>query len=1578
MATIASLLDQSRNSLLDLSTRNRLISIPQNSKQAKIIEVVDELSTEIFRLLVKEAKPMSFLPGKNKSKNTVEEVDATTQEDKDDDFGELPQPDENESIDERGVAKRHSDLYLQTLLTSEGLQKKLLSLFYDATTFEEEQGVNILYLAVGMLKWFEDKNSKIERYAPLILIPVSLQRGGANEKFKIKWRSEEPAANLSLQAKMKAEFGIIIPDLPDDDDFDIESYFVNVNNAISAQERFTVEQNKMVLGFFSFAKFLMYRDLDPANWPSGFKIDNSKLIKGLLQDGFSTPKDLFEEDIHIDEHIYSARIFHVVDADSSQTLAIEEVRRGRDIVIQGPPGTGKSQTITNIIASAIADGKKVLFVAEKMAALEVVQRRMSNIGLGPLCLELHSSKSNKRAVLEELKNTKDLGRPITDNNTRNNIKLDELKHELNSHAKSLHIIHQPSLLTPYNIIGNLVKLKQYNHGLPKVKLLNCQNWSPEVKTAKRDLLMDLADRINQIGIPAKSIWRGVDRMQLLPSETDTFRELLDELQKSFAIILKLIQQTEIEFNLSGKTIGDFKNIKAISSVFKTLPDLDSTTLSSQYWQNDISFVYEIVRNGKYLEELKENLTGIVLDNAYNIDLYPIRDALVKHGGSIFRIFNSSYKSAVKQLESIVSQPLLKDNKYRIELIDKIIHAQKNADSLKVNQQISRECFGKNWLGEHSDWKSLFDIIAWVKGLRQNDLPNDFLTSCSHINDLKVTAINLDKIENAIAKTTDQIANLFQFLKCDVQRQFGVASINDIERHDLLTCINLWGNSMESITQWISFKMRYDKLEKEELLDFSNKLWTGEISYDRVIEIFEKAYYDYMIDLILKAYPDLLDFDGHNHDKVIQNFRESDNYDIERARLELRVSHYNSIPRVDGGIGPLGILNGEFAKKRNHLPIRKLLKKAGSAIQAIKPVFMMSPLSVAQFLEPGSMEFDLLVIDEASQVEPVDALGAIARTKQLVVVGDTRQLPPTRFFARMTGNVSDGESEEDDNVSTSDVESILGLCLAKGLPQRMLRWHYRSKHQSLIAVSNKEFYENKLFIVPSPYDASSGMGLNFIYINNGVFDSGGTSTNQIEAKAVAEAVIKHALECPELSLGIGTFSMKQKQAIIDELELLRRKYPDTETFFSGMHPNEPFFIKNLENIQGDERDVIFISVGYGKNSTGYMAMRFGPLSLDGGERRLNVLISRAKRKCMVFSSIKSEDIDLERAKGIGVASLKLFLRFAETGKLDYNKITDREADSIFEEQVADAIRAKGYDVKMQIGIAGFFIDLAVVHPEMPGRFVLGIECDGANYHSSRSARDRDRLRQAVLEDHGWIIHRIWSTDWFRRPQEQVEKVLEAISTAQKAIDSHKEKLTVNSPNKIFQVASVDEDDCKIGQRLSVFYQETVMAVPLHIEPHELSDGDMSKIVSKIIETESPIHENEVVTRVRTLWNLSRAGSRIHAKVKLGLNYAKEKGLIKIERDFYLHPNNKIIIRDRSISPGSIKKVEHLPPQEIAQAIINLIEVNFGAGREQLASEVARLLGFKSTSAQLREVIENEIQLLINNRTIYETENGLKKN
>ena len=513
---------------------------------------------------------------------------------------------------------------------------------------------------------------------------------------------------------------------------------------------------------------------------------------------------------------------------------------------------------------------------------------------------------------------------------------------------------------------------------------------------------------------------------------------------------------------------------------------------------------------------------------------------------------------------------------------------------------------------------------------------------------------------------------------------------------------------------------------------------------------------------------LSNFIGEIHERKIGRFIDLDRdvISLNRQRISSRIARNR--PQINSAASrnsELGILLSEFNRKRGHMPIRKLLSNAGGLIQKIKPCFMMSPLSIAQFIDPMNsqdLRFDVVIFDEASQVKPEDALGAFLRANQAVVMGDTRQLPPTSFFDIM---LETDEDEDYEIASLSDMESILHLCKGR-FPTKMLRWHYRSRHESLIALSNQEFYDNNLLIYPSPCHETNTLGLKFEYMEDTVYDRGRSSSNRQEARRVVEAAGEHFKKYGETkSLGIGTFNIKQQQAILEEVELYLRKNQKLEKYFSS-DMDEHFFVKNLETIQGDERDVIFISVGYGKDENGHLSLNFGPLNREGGERRLNVLITRAREKCVVFSNFRHSEIDLNENAAFGLRALKSFLKYSETKRLDNTYSTSETAETAFEDSLYEFLKAHDYDVHKQVGCAGFRIDLAVLDPSESGRYLLGIECDGESYHSSPVARDRDRLRQQILEGLGWHIYRVWSTDWYRNRLESEKRLLTAVENAKK--------------------------------------------------------------------------------------------------------------------------------------------------------------------------------------------------------------------
>ena len=503
------------------------------------------------------------------------------------------------------------------------------------------------------------------------------------------------------------------------------------------------------------------------------------------------------------------------------------------------------------------------------------------------------------------------------------------------------------------------------------------------------------------------------------------------------------------------------------------------------------------------------------------------------------------------------------------------------------------------------------------------------------------------------------------------------------------------------------------------------------------------------------------------------------------------------------------------------------------------------------------------------------------------------------------------------------------------------------------------------------------------VPQGVFDRGGSATNRIEAKAAAEAVMAHARHWPNRSLGVGAFSVAQRDAILDELELLRRADPSLERFFVPAKA-DPFFVKNLENIQGDERDVIFISVGYGKDGSGYMAMNFGPLSTEGGERRLNVLITRARECCEVFSSIHADDIDPARAKSRGAQALKNFLKYAETRLLDTGAPSGKDHDSEFERQVARALAAQGFDTDPQVGVAGFFIDLAVVDPSTPGRYLLGIECDGANYHRARWARDRDRLRVDVLEDRGWILHRIWSTDWFHRPQDELRKALASIEAAKITWASRAtgtdDPCDEEPPPPQTGIARVNvsmngnDPESKVCCEVQP-YAVASFRIETDREIHEVPASDLARVVGKIIAIEGPVHREEIARRVTQVWGLQRTGRRIRDAVERALQaVTREPGILREGEFFSRREQTQVQVRDRGeVEPSTFRRPEMLPPAEIRKAVTAIVQVHLGVAKEEAVTEAARPFGFKSRSSQLREVIEREIDHLLSQR-MFDERNG----
>ena len=1560
-------LDEARRELLDLSLRNKLLNYrPLKTKGA---DIVDESPAEIMRILVGEGHTMSFLPIPEEEGEDQEPLFLQNGEEPEDRLG---QPEEAE--DE--IALRHTDNKLQTPYTSQVLQKRLLNTYYAARTYVEEQGVSTLFLALGMLHWYEAAPSDQSHEAPLILVPVELSRSNVRARFRVQYSEDEIGENLSLRSKLQSDFAIQLPDFPEDDEIDVGSYFHDVSECISGHPRWEVDADAAALGFFSFGKFLMFHDLDSDQWPEESPPAAHPVLRGLLHDGFDELTFEFDENADIDDLISPQEIHQVVNADSSQTQAILEVKRGHHLIIQGPPGTGKSQTITNLVAEAVADGKTVLFVSEKMAALEVVKRRLDQVGLGDACLELHSQKTKKRIVLDELKRCLALGQPKSGVGV-DTTELARHRESLNRYCQAVNTQIGDSKLTPYQVYGHLIHTKDILSGkqLPKLDIQAPEKWTSE--QARQNL--SLADQLEhfierKIGRPADHPFWGSQLVILLPTDSDRIskllseaRQSLDDLQDKAGAVSQLLRLTE------GASVAEIKNLLEISQFVLTAPDLQDVKVDSEVWLEKGTDIAKIVEAGYRISSLHEGFDAILRDESWNADVQELRRLIAHYGPRWWRGLSGDYREAKRGLANLCMADPPKSPERQLQILDAVLAVKGLAPTIESFDEAAKDLYGERWRGIESDWQELAGICGWLaalhKKIHQGQLPTEILSFVATLQDPSVLAQMTAELEAGLAEHRIACQDVIESLDLDESIRFAQGkTLFDLPLSEQESHLTKWFHELDHLQDIIVLGGLCRQLSEIGLHSLVDAACSWPLAHRHLVDLLQHTWLTALLERAWVERPILAHFDGAVHERSMRKFCELDTRLLNQNRIRLAYEHWKTLPKHQG-VGQRGVLDHEFSKKRRHRPIRRLIQEAGRVIQVIKPVFMMSPLSIATFLPPDTIGFDLVVFDEASQVKPVDAFGAVLRGAQLVVVGDDRQLPPTVFF-ETEGDVDEDYSE---NIM-SDLESILGLCYTRGIPQTMLRWHYRSQHESLITVSNYEFYDNKLVVFPSPDRGKKEAGLFYHYLPDTEYDRGKSRRNTREAREVAEAIMRHAKLSPRLTLLVATFSISQKKAIQDQLEMLRRQDPSCEGFFRS-HPHEPFDVKNLENVQGDERDVIFISVGYGRTSDGRVSMNFGPLNQQGGERRLNVLITRARKRCEVFTNLKSDDIDLGKTAARGVQVLKIFLQYADTGHLEMSLPSARGAESAFEEAVAANLTQLGYRVEHQVGTGGFFIDLAIIDEDQPGRYLLGIECDGATYHSARSARDRDRLRQKVLEDLGWQIHRIWSTDWFRNPRQEMLRVLHSIDAAKTHYASQGRSERRSTYDQLQQAPAIERKE-PTSQRELAFETEPYVTAKLSIAAysatlHLVSLHRMPGWIKEVVDIESPVHQDEVARRIANSAGVKRIGRRIRVAFAQALSIAARDGLVTQKGQFLWHPDMKTPkLRSRSQFPASSRRLSLISPEEMALAILEVVRTSYGISRDAIPAGVCSLFGFKRTTRGMHSAVDEITAKLLDEGSVVE--------
>ncbi|MFT5253392.1 MAG: very-short-patch-repair endonuclease [Flavobacteriales bacterium] len=1542
---IAYALEKSRQELLDIGLRGN--SLLHFKTRVVSLHVVDEKSLEIYKILVEENRKMSFLPLPKKMETNGDEQLVL-----------LP-----ELFEEHLDKNRHTDNKLQTKLSSDQLDRKLLRINTDAATYFQEQGIDILYIALGFLSWFEDKNSDLERKAPLVLIPVSLERSSAQERYKVKYTQVDLGTNLTLGAKLKTDFLIELPKFTEE--IDLEEYFNQVRKVIKKEDRWKVIENEIHMGFFKFGKFQMYQDLDKTKWAEDNQPGDHPIIKSLFGEGFlNESKDLENEvaEESISKSLQSLEAFHfIADADSSQSEAIIRIKKGQNLVIQGPPGTGKSQTITNIISESLSDNKKILFVSEKMVALEVVKRRLDKCHLGEAVLELHSHKSNKKAVLNELGKTLDLGAPDVDDRSMQIDRYNELKNKLDQYCVDVKTKIENSDIDFVTVVGlyDAIKKGVENKSLNSLRFEGDLKWNQKDFVARRILIQDVISHIEQYGIPSLNPFFKSKIDSFSPSDKSNFVALMketistmNECQFEIQELLKLVPVLE------PKTFIEIEKYVFAVNYLNSIPDLKTVDYGSSLWMDKQDIIENLLKSGQRIDELRDGLGKEFIASAFEYDYSDVRREYKTKGNKWWRFLSIDFRKAKTSLKGLIKKELPSSDRCMI-MIDEFLEYQSLNKSFDSDKKIGKKLFGDKWIENSKNWDELSNINNWLTtyySYENEDLITDsFIDILDKLSPNMNYSKNTQKLRNLLEQIDEKINKINKKLKIESSKEksYKISKINNV-----IDDVNMMVSGVDKIFDISRYNILRTKLNDKGLNQIGDLSFDWNHDQNLLIKLFDYSWYKTLLDHAYKTRKSILYFDRVGHENDILEFRILDNKLAHFSQEQLTMKHFKNLPSFSAA-GEMALIRREINKKRRHLPIRQLLLKAGNAVQQIKPVFMMSPMSVATFLAQGVINFDLVIFDEASQVKVVDALIPILRGKQIVVVGDSKQMPPTDFFSRNFEN-----DEEEEETVTGDIESILSMFLAQGAPESMLKWHYRSKHESLINVSNQEFYEGKLKVFPSSGTDSNAKGLKFNHITNSHYERGLSRTNPIEARKVAEQVFNHAKNYSDLTLGVVAFSTAQRDCILLEVERLRRLDSSYEEFFSSSN-DEEFFVKNLENVQGDERDVIYISIGYGKTQHGNLPKNFGPVNREGGERRLNVLITRARLAMEVFCNFTADDLETNSTTPFGVRALKNFLRYAKEGVLSSRHETGKETDSPFEDQIISAIRQLGFDVEPQVGSAGFFIDIAVRDPGSPGKYVLAVECDGATYHSSASARDRDRLRQSVLEGMGWKFHRIWSTDWFRAPKKEIEKLNLAIrealdiSRVESVVTSRSVNVKTSIENKITRQKKEVKEEVKNYYSLSI----GKFNVESNYDILEVNKIKLAGIIAQIVKIEGAIHLRDVSKRITESMGISKVGSRIYSHMNVAADYGNMMNYFYFENEYvYLNNSKEIQVRDRSQLPNVLKNIERIPKEEVQKALISVIKEAFSIEKEEAISESLNLMGFKKATEKASIVIKVEIEKL----------------
>ncbi len=1521
--------------LLDLSLRNNLLNVRLTRTTLQLI------STHIHLLedALSDGDEFSILPKPADWDNGVMEAGI---------YQTLKQTDPIIDLVKQELTQKR----LRSILGENDLNSALTYLYRSSRLSLEENGANTLYLALGMLKWFETPRSEMPRYAPILLLPVEIVRKSAQKGYVIRSRDEEVMANVTLLEMLKQDFNLDIGGLEvlprDHSGVDVRLVLNTLRKGIMGMPRWNVEESA-ILGIFSFSKFIMWNDIHN----NTETLCENRIVQSLV----SGKLEWVEEDgadIHLDEEVKPADLALPISADSFQKEAVCEAALNRSFILHGPPGTGKSQTITNIIADSLYRGKKVLFVAEKMAALSVVQKRLNDIGLSPFCLELHSNKSKKSAVLEQLKATTELiRRNAPEYYEAESEKLHTLRGDLRQYVDLLHQ-KQASGMSLYDAL--------YRYSLEEDNPCSFEFPSETIATLTATQLEEWMDFAEQMQVcidlcgsvsthPLREVQTGnyslslkADVGTLLQNRCDLLKNFKKQVDEVCSLMGSMVPCTDLTSLLTLQDLAGF---------LMQEPDLVGSMLKSEDLPGVLGMVRSVVEHGRIRDRISNEILSRFGKEVLAIEAARI---LGDWNGAQLKWFLPKFLSEKKLLKSLSLYSLKGgvDKEELVPLLTAITQYQEEkriVDDFGARLEEILGCLWEDWDGAESACKDCetcsSKLLQWAR-----DVALSVKVRVTFAGQLAegmgaFLSIHKEKLESLQSKW-DELSRLQSQLLEKLGMEFGVTSENWIDNDlNMSQRILLNLDSLRDWCSWNQIRLRASEAGLQEFVDY-----VAEHGVDHVAGALEKAVCKGVINLTTGTQPILASFNGRIFEDKIRKFREMAKRFEQLTRDEVFARLAANIPsfvREASQSSEVGILQRNIRNGGRGTSIRKLFDLIPSLLPRLAPCMLMSPISVAQYLDARNVKFDLVIFDEASQVPTCESVGAIARGMQAIVVGDPKQMPPTSFFS--TNNV------DEENLDKEDMESILDDCLALSMSSKHLLWHYRSKHESLIAFSNSQYYDNSLLTFPSPDDLGSKVTYQFV---DGFYDKGKSRQNKAEAEAVVREIMARLAHPAQSrrSMGVVTFSSVQQTLIEDLLNEAYAKHPRLEK--RALESSEPLFVKNLENVQGDERDVIFFSVGYGPDKDGKVSLNFGPLNRDGGWRRLNVAVSRARYEMKIFSTLKADQIDLSRTSAEGVAGLKSFLEYAEKGKetmafSNHNAIV--KARSLVD-VIAAKIRERGYDVHTNIGCSGYRIDIGVVHPEQKGEYILGVLCDGANYREAKTVRDREIIQLDVLHLLGWNIHRVWTMDWLENAEVVLEGIVKAIEEVPEKVEEEPEPMIDEAdflPEEVVSPALPD-------------YKQDYIACPVTfcgVSPDEFTfparSGLIRDQIEAVLKVEAPISRGQLCRRVLSMWGISRIGSRIDDCFS---NLFSSMKLISsgFGKECFYWRSDQIPMELMNYRP-SFMSADDICPEEVSVAVKEVLETQIGLSKEDLVRETAKLLGFARMGTLVEASMRRGIDMAI---------------